>query len=52
MEVLVGKNKFAIGAGIAGVPAILIGRNKISAWSVTLSYVDNCDFYKETIDGD
>ena len=52
LEILVGGDKFVIGVTPVGSPIIVIGRNRYAAWSTTLSYVDNCDFYKEKIDKD
>ena len=52
LEILVGGDKFMIGVTPVGAPIIVIGRNRYAAWSTTLSYVDNCDFYKEKIDKD
>ena len=52
LEILIGGDKFVIGVTPVGVPIIAIGRNRHAAWSTTISYVDNCDFYKEKIDKD
>ena len=52
MELLIGKDYFLIGAGVAGFPIPFIARNPFAAWSLTLSYQDTCDFYKETLSED
>jgi len=38
------------GAAIAGLPGVLLGRNKNVAWGVTAANVDNSDAYLEYID--
>lgn len=38
------------GASIAGVPFIIIGRNKSVAWGVTNAMLDDEDFYVEEVD--
>lgn len=39
-----------IGATMAGIPAILIGRNDRVAWGMTAVMADDGDFYRETLD--
>ena len=52
MELLIGKDYFLIGAGVAGFPTPFMARNSFAAWSLTLSYQVACDFYKETLSED
>jgi penicillin amidase len=49
---LVGANGFNVmGMAFAGVPGIIIGRNKDIAWTATTGQGDNVDTYRETLCG-
>jgi penicillin amidase len=39
-----------IGAAMAGIPGVLIGRNDHLAWGMTAVMADDGDFYRETLD--
>ena len=39
-----------IGATMAGIPAVLIGRNDRVAWGITAVMADDGDYYRETLD--
>lgn len=41
-----------IGGTIAGIPAILAGRNEQLAWAPTTLYADTADFFMETVNPD
>jgi penicillin amidase len=41
-----------IGVTMAGIPAVLIGRNDDVAWGMTAVMADEGDFYRETLDGE
>ena len=45
--VLKTQDRYAIGATMPGVPAILVGRNPDLAWSVTYSFMDGTDSWIE-----
>lgn len=50
-EVSLHSNTFDVsGLGIPGIPAILIGNNGYSSWSISNLYNDNCNFTIEQID--
>jgi penicillin amidase len=40
----------AIGVTMAGIPAVLVGRNDHVAWGMTAVMADDGDFYRETLD--
>lgn len=40
-----------IGAGVPGLPGIVIGRNDYAAWGVTNNLADTTDLYLEEFDG-
>ncbi len=41
-----------IGATMAGIPAVLIGRNDDVAWGMTAAMADEGDYYRETLDAE
>lgn len=47
---LVSNNMDVTGASLAGVPFIIIGRNRHIAWGVTNAMLDDEDFYVEKVD--
>ncbi|HEY9187896.1 MAG TPA: penicillin acylase family protein [Ignavibacteria bacterium] len=50
-EISLHSNKFDVsGLGIPGIPAILVGNNGFSSWSISNLYNDNCNFIIEQID--
>lgn len=48
--VLTAPNHRVIGAAMAGIPGVLIGRNDHVAWGMTAVMADDGDFYHETLD--
>ena len=49
---LAGERLDVIGAGVAGLPGVVIGHNREIAWGVTAGLADVSDCYLETIDAD
>ncbi|MCC1491611.1 penicillin acylase family protein [Cognatishimia sp. F0-27] len=41
-----------VGAGIPGIPAIMVGRSEALAWGLTSSYLDDQDLFLEQLDPD
>lgn len=46
-----GKEKFAIGTTVAGLPVITLGRTQYIGWGITNNMADATDLYIEKIDG-
>lgn len=42
-------NQTLMGASVAGIPGVAIGRNDFIAWGITTIYGDNSDIFEETL---
>lgn len=48
--VLVGNDRYMMGASLPGIPGILSGRNNDVSWGVTYAFIDNIDSWIEQIE--